>query len=273
MERRRKKPIWSELTIVGKVVAVFSDLLFTVAFVIVLYLIYQLYWTAVPAYYEQQELAASIKWDIPEDANVAATPLAFPPCDNTHSDDYKKLWGDNWQSEYNYNWNAPEKEKTMIGRSYIPKFGKDYSRNIVEGTDKARILDRQGFGHYQTTVMPGCVGNFSAAAHRDGYGAPLGDVEEIVSNDDALIVRTRQFWYVYKYTGHEVVVPEDAGGILPVPYKSVNKPVDRLLTYTTCHPRWSLDRRYILHAKFDYWATVVSGVPKEMLAVGTHINY
>lgn len=155
-------------------------------------------------------------------------------------------------------------------RLYAPRFGGDFVRNLVQGTSRFNVLDRQGFGHYQSTVMPGCVGNFAAAAHRDGYGAPLGDVEAFQAGD-AVVIRTKEFWYVYSLTTHEVVEPTNSGVLLPVPNQPNAKPVKRIITLTTCHPRWSMAKRYIQYGEFKYWAKVKSGVPQEMLDAGTKI--
>jgi LPXTG-site transpeptidase (sortase) family protein len=254
---------------------VFSDLLFTLVFFLALYFIWLVWWTAVPAYYEQKEASAKVQWDVPEDPNTPAVPLDYMPCDSTGATDdkYRELWGVDWKEQYNSNWKNPLVEKTMIGRSYVPKWGADYSRNIVQGTNKVRVLDRQGYGHYENTAMPGCVGNFAAAAHRDGYGAPMGDIDKLVVGD-ALVVRTLHYWYVYDMSSYEIVDPSNGTVINPVPGQSAAVlPTERLLTYTTCHPRWSLDKRYIVHAKFKYWAEVRSGVPQELLDVGTHIDF
>jgi sortase A len=120
--------------------------------------------------------------------------------------------------------------------------------------------------------MPGCVGNFSSAAHRDGYGEPLGKVEDLQVGD-AIVVRSPKYWYVYKMVSHEVVDPVDITVVSPVPGDPKATPVEKFLTFTTCHPRWSMARRYIVHAKFDYWAEVKSGVPQEMLDAGTKIKF
>jgi LPXTG-site transpeptidase (sortase) family protein len=252
--------------------AILSDLLFTAAFLILLYILWQLYWTAVPAYYDQKELVSRSEWDMPEDVTKAAQPLDYMPCDKINGKaSYERVWGVDWQKEYDLNWKEPTEIKSMIGRVYVPKFGADFVHNLVQGTDKEIVLDRQGFGHYESTVMPGCVGNFAAAAHRDGYGAPLGDVEKIKVGD-SLIVRTRHYWYVYSTTGYKIVQPEQGDVLLPVPGDSTAKPTKRLLTYTTCHPRWSMDQRYILQGEFKYWAEVKSGVPQELLDVGLKLE-
>jgi LPXTG-site transpeptidase (sortase) family protein len=249
---------------------VISDILFTLAFIILLYLIWQLWWTGFTARQAQDQALGTVQWDQPVDPDKPAVPLDYAPCDISNTAKWQELWGDNWKTTYDQNWKQPEEIRDMIGRVYIPRFGKDYTHNMVQGTDKLKVLDLQGFGHYVDTAMPGCVGNFAAAAHRDGYGEPLGPVETLVQ-DDALVVRTQHYWYVYKLTSHEVVDPTQSSVLLPVPNDPGATPVDRLLTFTTCHPRWSMDKRYIVYAKFSYWAEVKSGVPQEMLDVGTKI--
>jgi LPXTG-site transpeptidase (sortase) family protein len=237
-------------TILAKILGVVSDLLFTCAVILGLYIVWQLYFTGYIASLDQEDAIKKVQWDQPENPNTPAVKLSGDPeC-----------------------MPEPEAEKAMIGRVYVPKFDKNYSRNLVQGTNKVRVLDLQGFGHYEKTAMPGCVGNFAAAAHRDGYGEPLGQVEELAPGD-SIIIRTQKYWYVYKITGHQIVEPENGTVLYPVPGKPTEKAIERLLSFTTCHPRWSMDKRYILQAKFDYWAEVKSGVPEEMLAVGTVIKY
>ena len=70
----------------------------------------------------------------------------------------------------------------LIAQIYIPRFGSQWHRNIVEGTTLEQ-LNRHGLGHYDTTQMPGQVGNFAVAGHRNGYGQPLGDVDKLQEGD------------------------------------------------------------------------------------------
>lgn len=53
----------------------------------------------------------------------------------------------------------------LIAQIYIPRFGSQWHRNIVEGTTLEQ-LNRYGLGHYDATQMPGQVGNFAVAGHR-----------------------------------------------------------------------------------------------------------
>lgn len=254
--------------------AVISDLLITIAVIIGLYLIYILFWTGVVAKQAQDQLVQKYHWDIPQNnTQVAPEYKTDFPCDV-----------------------SPTIEKTMIGRVYIPRFGADYVRNLVEGTNKIRVLDLQGYGHYKNSVMPGCIGNMAAAAHRGGFGESLKWVDKI-KKGDAIIIRTQHYWFVYKKYQQEIVMPSHGEVILPIPleFKSyVAKDAEevardlnaegqeylpddklaareRLLTFTTCHPRYGSKERFIIHAKLDYWSKVIEGVPKELLDKGVKI--
>jgi sortase A len=253
---------------------VLSDIFLTAAVLIGLYIIYMMYWTGVVASWDQNDLLKQYKWDMPSSVSTPAPKYHTDvPCEN-----------------------EPKAERDMIGRVYIPRFGGDYVRNLVQGTSKYRVLDLQGFGHYQSTAMPGCIGNMAAAAHRGGFGESLKYIDGLV-NDDALIIRSLHYWYVYKMYKHEIVKPKHGEVILPIPskfksYVSKNAEEDakqaeqngqeyapkdplaareRLLTFTTCHPRYGVKERYIVHAKLDYWSRVSEGVPEEMLNAGTKI--
>ena len=151
----------------------------------------------------------------------------------------------------------------LIAQIYIPRFGSQWHRNIVEGTTLEQ-LNRHGLGHYDTTQMPGQVGNFAVAGHRNGYGQPLGDVDKL-QEGDPIIVRTKDYWYVYHYTRYEIVLPTDVHVIAPNPEDSTANPTKRMITLTTCEPKYSTPtHRWISYGELAYWAKVSDGVPKEL---------
>jgi LPXTG-site transpeptidase (sortase) family protein len=155
---------------------------------------------------------------------------------------------------------TPTRNGEMIGVVYISAFGKDYYRTLVEGTDRS-VLDLYGFGHFASTVMPGEIGNFAAAAHRNGYGAPMKDVPLMVEGT-SIMIRTRDYWYVYKVTGSEIVTPDRSDVLFPVPHEPNEVPTKRLITLTTCHPEYSDAERWIVYGEFDYWAKTKNGIPR-----------
>ena len=72
----------------------------------------------------------------------------------------------------------------------IPAFGARYEVPIVTGTSLA-VLSR-GVGHYQSSAMPGQVGNFAIAGHRITHGQPFARLLELTKGDQ-IIVETLGF--------------------------------------------------------------------------------
>jgi sortase A len=146
---------------------------------------------------------------------------------------------------------------------YIPAFGTDYVYSIVEGTTAAD-LDK-GPGHYTDTVLPGQIGNFAVAGHRVGKGSPFLNLDKLRVGSP-IVIRTKTYWFTYRLMGDaaskdptrpgpagipgmEIVSPAEIGVIEPVPDRPGAKPVRRLLTLTTCHPKFSARQRLVIHAQ------------------------
>jgi sortase A len=150
---------------------------------------------------------------------------------------------------------------------YIPKFGLDYVYTIVEGTTPDDL--NLGPGHYVGSALPGKVGNFAVAGHRVGKGSPFLNLDKL-SAGDAIVVETKSYWYTYRVLpltdgrgtsnfaptgvagipGMEIVSPTDVNVIKPVPGSSA-KATQRLITLTTCHPKFSAKQRLIIHGVQD----------------------
>ena len=133
----------------------------------------------------------------------------------------------------------------------------------MEGTDLTQ-LNKHGLGHYTDSQMPGQVGNFAFAGHRNGYGQPLGDVDKL-QKGDPIIVRTQDYWYVYHYTSYKIVLPTQTEVVAANPENPGATPTKRMLTMTTCEPKYSTPtHRWISYAEFSYWAKVSDGIPQEL---------
>ena len=145
----------------------------------------------------------------------------------------------------------------------MPRWGHDYQQPISEGTNREKVLNVLGIGHYSGTAMPGAVGNFAVAAHRTTYGKPFSRINELQVGD-ALVARTERTWYVYRVTGYELVRPWQVEVIAPVPGKPGTAPTTAAITLTTCHPRYSARQRYVVHGVLDYWLPVSEGTPVEL---------
>jgi sortase A len=62
-------------------------------------------------------------------------------------------------------------------------------------------------------------------------------------------VETRDNWYVYKVIGQEIVKPTAVEVVAPVPDKPGQRPTQKLLTLTTCNPKFNNYQRLIVHAQ------------------------
>jgi len=152
-----------------------------------------------------------------------------------------------------------------IANLYIPRLGKDYAWTIVQGTSDADL--NEGPGHYVETQLPGQTGNFAIAGHRVGKGEPFLNLDKLRPGD-AVIVETKSTWYVYRVKGsivdsdlgstvpdgvpgREIVDPSDGSVIMPVPNHPGLAPTEKLMTMTTCHPKFTAEQRMVVHAVID----------------------
>ncbi|MFL6024670.1 MAG: class E sortase [Marmoricola sp.] len=187
-----------------------------------------------------------------------------------------QLWGTNWvakkhqkelTSQLQEDWAAgegcdrycPEGKADALIR--IPKFGKNYVVPVLEGTDKATVLDKGAFGHFTDTAGPGQVGNYALAGHRVTHGEPLRHMPDLRPGD-LVIVETKKFTYYYRldtnpnnliisFTGTWVLDPiphnPKPGGVEP---KQVSG--QRLITLTTCSEIFHTDNRMIAFGHLDH---------------------
>lgn len=157
-----------------------------------------------------------------------------------------------------------------VANIYIPRLGADYHWTIVEGTDLNEL--EKGPGHYTRTALPGQVGNFGVAGHRVGKGEPFLNLDKLRVND-AVIIETKSTWFVYRVLGtpagsdpqrsdskvrtksnsvsvpgREIVEPSAGRVLYPVPNHENLQPVEKLMTMTTCHPKFTAEQRMIVHA-------------------------
>ena len=234
-------------TVGGAIVSLIAELLIIAGAGTGLYVLWTAWWTDVVAVHEQTQLVTTLQQPTPK--KVVGT---------EHRGPAPVL-------------SEPAAIESVFGTMQIPRFGADYDRPIGEGTDREKVLNTIGLGHYQGTAMPGAEGNFAVAGHRVTYGKPLNQIAELQTGD-AIVVRVtdkaKDFdtWYVYKVTDSQIVTPDHIETIAPVPNKPGVTPTadDRWLTLTACHPMWSAKQRYVVHAKLDYWMLVSEGTPKEL---------
>ena len=148
---------------------------------------------------------------------------------------------------------------------YVPRFGDDYARAIGESVDPATVLNsyRLGLGRYSQTSWLGEVGNTAIAGHRNAYGGSLSGIADLRLGD-RLYVETEAGWYVYLFRNLEYVRATDIDVLNPIPRVEGIEAGDRLLTLTSCNPRFSDAERIIAYAVYDTWYPRENGVPSEI---------
>ncbi len=229
--RRAAPPVVTAAT-VRTGVRTLGELSITAGVLLLLFIVWQLWWTDVVANRAQAETADELisLWDAETDQEVAAEPVDEP---------------------------APAEEATerlaelpaaAVALVRIPEFGADYVRPVLEGTS-LDVLE-QGIGHYDDTAGPGEVGNFAIAGHRTTYGAPFNRIAELEIGDP-VVIETQESYFVYRVSEIDIVLPNDIGVIQPVPDQPGAAPTERLLTLTSCHPMYTARERYIVHAVLD----------------------
>lgn len=134
----------------------------------------------------------------------------------------------------------------VFAQMYVPRFGDKWTRLIGEGTRWHPVLNEIGVGHYIGTAMPGRKGNFAVAAHRGGFGGAFKEIHTL-QEGDRVYVKTKKYWYVYKYLQTKIVDPGATGVIRPVPegldgaYRG-----GRYMTLTSCTPIFINTHRIIV---------------------------
>ncbi len=96
---------------------------------------------------------------------------------------------------------TPAAVSTLLGRLEIPAL--HLTTPIVDDDDTQSLL--RGAGHIRGTAMPGGLGNFVIAAHRDTYFRPLAGIKRGMK----IQVVTREETYTYIVDSMKIVNPED----------------------------------------------------------------
>ena len=210
-----------------------GQLLITLGIIILLFVVYELWITGLYTKAQQHKLATRLdqQWASPSspeisnlDPHIANVPLG-----------------------------------SGIAVLYIPKFGKGYHMVVVEGTDTSSL--EKGPGHYPGTAFPGQVGNFAVAGHRTTYLHPFYNINELKPGSK-IVLKTKTMWFTYTVENsppakgyprvpyQEIVNPSDVAVAYAVPDQPNPdaKPSLKMLTFTSCNPRYSAAQRIVIHA-------------------------
>jgi len=220
------------MRIVRGIAGLLGELLITIGVILVLFVGWQLFWT-----------------DVVSDADAGQVVTTIE------------------QDPTGPEWVQPKHAK--LGDAFaivrIPRFGAKFARPLYEGTTRDVLM--RGIGHYTDTSLPGAVGNFAMAGHRTTYGKPFNQIDKLVEGD-VVLVETKDTYFVYRVTGHQIVPPTQVSVLLPVPDEPDAKPTVAMLTMTSCHPEFSARERYVVHAELDASYPRDKGVPADILKVG-----
>lgn len=236
-----KKPARRSRTLV--IVQIVGELLITAGVIALLFVAWELWWTNVEADAVQGAAVKQFVQEHPAPAAAAQPPTPAGGSTGTSAPPVGTAPG----------------HGQAIGVIYIPRLGADYSRPIIEGTSQD-VLDTLGLGHYQGTAMPGGVGNFVLAGHRQTHGAVLDNIHMLVPGDK-IYVQTADGFYTYVFRNQEIVLPDRTDVLSPVPTEPGAKPEQRILTLTSCNPRFGSQERIIAYSVFDSWQPLSAGPP------------
>jgi sortase A len=241
-ERRRRATHARRRTSLGlRLVGVLGELLITAGVIVALFVVWQVFWTDVTGGRAAANHIDSFEETLPVSPEQPGTPqTGEPPIEPVPA--------------------AGEMFATM----FVPTWGSDWQFAVAEGVGRSDVLDAGFVGHYPETQLPGAVGNFAVAGHRQTHAKPFFGVDTLEVGD-SVIVQTAQAWYVYKVTESYVVLPSQTEVIAPNPADPGAPAVERTITLTTCHPLWSTRERWIIHGVLDHWIDRTDGRPAEMI--------
>ena len=193
-----------------------GEIIITIGVILALFVVYLLWWTGVQTAGAQRGLAAELD-------RAAQTAVIAP--DGAAG----ALLVD------------PAPAVPAVGKPYvqirIPALGADWSWIVVEGVDLPQLA--LGPGHYPGTAGPGEVGNFSVAGHRAGHAAPFENLDRLKAGDAVTFSVGDRHWS-YRVERSFLTEPTDIGVIEPVPEQPNAVPTERLMTLTTCDPKYGV---------------------------------
>lgn len=163
-------------------------------------------------------------------------------------------------SSQNLSPDSPPLPGNALAKIYIPKL--NLALVVVQGVTLQDI--RNAPGHYPDSAMPGQIGNFAIAGHREtGIFMDLNKL----ADGDLIIIQTQRDWFIYKiYKANYIVLPTQVDVVNPVPDQpnASLKPSKQLITLTTCNPWWDNYQRLITHGELTRQQPTSAGEPDEL---------
>ncbi|MBW3084216.1 Sortase SrtE1 [Austwickia sp. TVS 96-490-7B] len=237
-QRRKQRNARPRRSAASRFFGVFGELLVTLGVVVLLFVSWQVWWVTQEATHASQEVVNELgrQFSHAPRSTAPATPGAAK--------------GSSLQSK-----TIPA--GTPFGLVTVPRFGNG-PQPILQGTAIAQL--DQGVGHEPKSVMPGQIGNFATAGHRDTYSHPYNKIDAFQPND-AIVVEVADGWAIYRYAKHRIVDPKQVEVYAPVPDQPGKKPTEAWMTLIACEPHWTAQRRWVVHAKLELWVPRTSAAP------------
>jgi sortase A len=190
----------------------------TAGVVIILFVVYQLFGTALTEEHHQHQLRASFEQALRENrASGSVGPAVVIPGAKDLS--------------------PSTPTGVAIAHLVIPSIG--VNKFVVQGTDETDLTE--GPGHYIGTPMPGERGNAAIAGHRTTYGAPFYELGNLRIGASIYVTNTSGRTFDYRVRATRVVPPSDVAVLDNTPYAE--------LTLTTCNPPYSATSRLVVVAR------------------------
>lgn len=225
-----------------------GELLMTAGGLVLLFVVWQLWWTDVQAAATADRALEQLQ------ETFAGTAEAPAPTSPGTPDEPEPTAPDAAGEEPAY---EPGEGLAIV---HLPTI--DQTVAVHEGVD-LDVLNLGVLGHYPGTALPGEVGNFAVAGHRTTYGRPLWDLGEMRPGDP-VVVETAAGWSVYRLERHRVVYPSETEVLAPVPDRPGAEPTEAWMVLTACHPKFSAQQRLIGYALLDRTVPRAEGPPPEL---------
>lgn len=136
-----------------------------------------------------------------------------------------------------------------FGLITVPRFGNG-PQPVLQGTDAAQLAG--GVGHDRDSAMPGQIGNFATAGHRDTYSHPYNRIDWLRGGDLA-VVEVQGGWAIYEVAGTRIVEPSQIEVYSPTPDRPGVEPTEAWMTLVACEPHWTAQKRWVVHARLQEW--------------------
>ncbi|MEV1009355.1 class E sortase [Streptomyces sp. NPDC049881] len=204
---------------------VIGELFITTGVVLLLFVVYQLWWTNVEARAHARHEADSLQeqWEAPEDPAEEApdprAPGAFSPGEG-------------------------------FAILYLPTL--DVRVAIAQGVDEESVLDNGMVGHYTEddglpTAMPWDEeGNVGLAGHRNTHGEPFRYINQLEPGDP-IVIETQDAYFTYEMASRlDSTSPSNVAVLDAVPDQGGFTDPGRYVTLTTCTPEFTSTYRLIV---------------------------